>query len=100
MYYDQKESGARIRKLRKQRGLTQEQLAERLNISVNYLGKLETGHYGGSIDLLIEITETFGVTLDYLVLGKVPPDESAVKETIKKKLLLLIEFLTKFVNEL
>ena len=69
MYYDQKESGVRIQKLRKLHGLTQEQLAEKLNISVNYLGKLETGNYGGSIDLLIEIAETFGVTLDYLILG-------------------------------
>ena len=100
MYYDQKESGARIQKLRKLHGLTQEQLAEKLNISVNYLGKLETGNYGGSIDLLIEIAETFGVTLDYLILGKQPADEFAIKEVIKKKLLILIEFLTRFVNEL
>ena len=100
MYYDQKESGARIQKLRKLHGLTQEQLAEKLNISVNYLGKLETGNYGGSIDLLIEVAETFGVTLDYLILGKQQADEFAIKEVIKKKLLLLIEFLTRFVNEL
>lgn len=100
MYYDQKESGKRIATLRKQSGLTQEQLADKLNITVTYLSKLETGTYGGSIDLLIEIAETFEVTLDYVVLGK-PLDHAIVlRQTVKKKLLSLIEFLTKLVNEL
>lgn len=51
MYYDQKESGIRIAELRKQKGLTQEQLAERLNISVSNLGKLERGIQGLSMPL-------------------------------------------------
>ena len=100
MYYDQKESGKRIALLRKQHGLTQEQLAEKLNITVTYLSKLETGSYGGSIDLLIEIAEVFEVTLDFVVLGKPLDHGSVVRQTLKKKLLQLIEFLMKFVNEL
>ena len=55
MYYDQKESGKRIAALRKEKGLTQEQLAEKLNISTSTLGKIERGIQGFSIDLLIEI---------------------------------------------
>lgn len=43
MYYDQKESGKRIAALRKKKGLTQEQLAEKLNISTSTLGKIERG---------------------------------------------------------
>lgn len=43
MYYDQKESGKRIAELRKEKGLTQDQLAEKLNISTSNLGKLEAG---------------------------------------------------------
>lgn len=35
MFYDQKDSGMRIAELRKQKGLTQEQLAEQLNISTS-----------------------------------------------------------------
>ncbi len=69
MYYDQKESGIRIAELRKQKGLTQEQLAERLNISVSNLGKLERGIQGLSIDLLIEISVFFKVGTDYILLG-------------------------------
>lgn len=55
MYFDPKECGRRIAKLRKERGLTQEQLAEKLNISTSNLGKLERGLQGLSIDLLVEI---------------------------------------------
>ena len=66
MYYDLKESGLRIKKLRKQKGLTQEQLADKLNISTSNLGKLERGLQGLSIDLLIELSIFFDVSLDYI----------------------------------
>ena len=69
MFYDQKDSGMRIAELRKQKGLTQEQLAEQLNISTSNLGKLERGLQGLSIDLLIEIGIFFGVGTDYILLG-------------------------------
>lgn len=70
MYYDLKESGLRIKKLRKQKELTQEQLANKLNISTSNLGKLERGLQGLSIDLLIEISIFFDVSLDYILLGR------------------------------
>lgn len=70
MYYNQKESGKRIAKLRKERGLTQDQLAEKLNISTSNLGKLERGLQGVSIDLLIEIGFFFNVSTDYILFGE------------------------------
>lgn len=70
MYYDLKESGLRIKKLRKKKELTQEQLANKLNISTSNLGKLERGLQGLSIDLLIEISIFFDVSLVYILLGR------------------------------
>ena len=70
MYYDLKESGLRIKKLRKKKELTQEQLANKLNISTSNLGKLERGLQGLSIDLLIEISIFFDVSLDYILLAR------------------------------
>ena len=55
MYYNLKESGLRIQKLRKQSGMTQEQLAAKMNTSISNLGKLERGLQGLSIDLLINL---------------------------------------------
>lgn len=70
MYYDPKESGKRIAALRKDSSMTQEQLAEKLNISDSMISKIERGAKGVSIDLAIEICAIFNVSLDYLILGK------------------------------
>lgn len=48
-----KEVGTRIKQLRKEKGLTQEQLAENLDITAGTIGKIEIGRTGISIDLLI-----------------------------------------------
>lgn len=95
MYYDIKASGMRIKKLRKAKGLTQEQLSARLNISDSYLRKMEYGLYSGSLDLLIEMAEVFDVSLDYLILGRQQP-----RELLKRKVRSMIEFLTALEREL
>lgn len=70
MHYDIKASGLRIKNLRQEKMLTQEQLAERLHISVSMLSKMERGSTGVSIDRLIEIAEIFSVSTDYILLGR------------------------------
>lgn len=75
MYYSTIETGTRIRNLRKDNGLTQAQLAEKINISDRYLQKLETGERGGSVDILVGIACVFNVSLDFLILGKPQTEE-------------------------
>lgn len=70
MYYVPEECGARVRSLRQSAGLTQNQLAERLHISSDHLRAIENGRRGPSIDLMVELAELFGVSLDYLILGR------------------------------
>ena len=77
MYYDPVECGMRIAKLRMELGKTQQQLAEKLNISLDHYRALENGRRGGSLDLLIELAITFDVSLDYLVLGRLKYSDSA-----------------------
>lgn len=55
MYYDQKESGKRIRKLRKLHSYTQNELAEKIGVQENTRGRIESGIRGVSIDLAIEL---------------------------------------------
>ena len=69
MYYNQKESGKRIAMLRKAKGMTQEQLAEKLHISYSMMAKIEIGNKGISIDLLIDLTVFFDVSMEYIILG-------------------------------
>ena len=77
MYYDPVECGMRIAKLRMELGKTQQQLAEKLNISLDHYRALENGRRGGSLDLLIELAITFYVSLDYLVLGRLKYSDGA-----------------------
>ena len=61
--------GEKIREQRKKAGLSQEQLAEKLNISYSMMAKIEIGNKGISIDLLIELTVFFDVSMEYIILG-------------------------------
>ena len=70
MYYYLVESGKRIRKLRKQNGLTQEQLADLLGVALNTISRIEVGSRGISIDLAIELAVHFDTTLDYILMGR------------------------------
>ena len=70
MYFDQKEFGKRIKEIRMGRRITQEKLAEELNVSWDHISKIERGTRSCSIDFLIAISEYFGVSTDYLLTGK------------------------------
>ena len=76
MYFNQMEFGQRIKEERNRMGLTQEELALRLNIGQEHMNKIERGKRGCSIDILLELSEVFGVSTDYLLTGKRAGDES------------------------
>ena len=61
--------GSRIAKLRKDYNMTQEQLAEKLDISIKHCSSVERGLSCLSLEKLIEVSILFDVSLDYLVKG-------------------------------
>ena len=58
--------------LRKQKGLSQEELANRLNVSRQTVSKWEVGDSTPDMEKLIAISDMFGISLDELVMDKVP----------------------------
>ena len=58
--------------LRKQKGLSQEELANRLNVSRQTISKWEVGDSTPDMEKLIAISDMFGISLDELVMDKVP----------------------------
>ena len=70
MNYDLKECGKRIQQLRIRRNYSQQQLAKELNIDRSHLSHIESGERGSSLDLLVQFSEFFHVSPDYIVLGK------------------------------
>lgn len=57
---------ARLRLLRCQKGLTQQQVAKSLSLTVQAVSKWETGKNLPDIALLPEIADLYGVTIDEL----------------------------------
>lgn len=59
--------GLKISNLRKQHGMTQEQLAEKLEISIKHCSSVERGLSCLSLEKLIEASNLFDVSLDFLL---------------------------------
>jgi transcriptional regulator with XRE-family HTH domain len=57
----------RIKRLRQARGMTQETLAKAANVSLAYIGRLETGHYDPKLSTLRKLATALGVPLAKLV---------------------------------
>ena len=70
MGFDRDAYATRIKSLRKKSGLTQEQLAEKINVTSTYIVKIENSQRTGSIEFSVELAKCFGVSLDYLLLGE------------------------------
>ena len=62
--------GPRIAALRKEAGLSQAELAERLKISPSAVGMYEQGRREPSAQTLIDMAQVFGVTTDFLLTGQ------------------------------
>lgn len=62
--------GLRIAALRRAAGWSQAELAQRLRISPSAVGMYEQGRREPAAQMLAELSELFGVTIDYLVTGK------------------------------
>jgi len=58
--------GKNIKARRKQLGLTQQALADKLGISLNFMGKIEVAFAKPSLDMLIKIADSFGVSVSEL----------------------------------
>lgn len=93
MGFDRDNYAARIKSLRKSRGLTQEQLAEKMNVTSTYIVKIENSQQTGSIEFSVELADCFGVSLDYLLTGT---EHSSKKQTLQT----VISFLSELVAEL
>jgi len=57
----------KLQQLRKDRGFSQEDLAERLSVSRQAISKWESGSAYPEIEKLVQLSEIFGVTLDSLM---------------------------------
>ena len=71
-----------IKRLRADKGINQEQLAEQLHVTRQAVSNWEVGKTQPDIEMLTQIAEYFGVSVEYLIYGKEPTKESDVKTWI------------------
>lgn len=70
---NQAKIGKFLAELRKENGMTQEQLAEKLNVARRTISRWETGNNMPDIDILIELSDLYAVDLREILMerGKV-----------------------------
>lgn len=76
---------AKLYKLRKNSGLSQEQLAEQLNVSRQAISKWEQGTAVPESEKLISISNYFGVTVDYLLKEDTEDTMNTTAEVVEEK---------------
>lgn len=77
--------GERIKKYRQAVGLSQEQLAEKINVSRQAITKWENDSGIPDIDNLISLSKVMGISLDELVMGEKENDISDIKHSAMKQ---------------
>ena len=81
---DYKRLGGRIREERLNLRLTQAQLAEAVDISDTYMGAIERGERGMSLDTLVMLAERLSVSVDFLLSDSASDIDSNILDQFKQ----------------
>lgn len=90
--YDRITVGKKIRQKRIQLGLSQDELAVRINRATKYCSDIERGMCGMSIETMLSIANALDMSLDYMMFGEISEVE---KEWQQKDALTLIHIIEK-----
>ena len=94
--------GRRIQQSREQAGLTQEELAERIDRSTQFISTIERGLAGPSLETVIHLCEVLGTSTEWILRGRaLLPDSNLLAASVMEKLsglspaqLLLVDRMT------
>lgn len=87
---DMTKMGAFLQALRKEQGLTQEQLGEQIGVTGKTISRWETGTYTPPVDMLLMLSERYDVSMNELVAGERLSPE-ALPEKAEENLTLLMK---------
>ncbi|MCI8441921.1 MAG: helix-turn-helix transcriptional regulator [Provencibacterium sp.] len=72
------EMADRIQRLRKESGLSQEELADKMGVSRQAVSKWESGQSAPDLEKVLFMSDFFGVTTDYLLKGTEPTCQTVI----------------------
>ena len=84
-YYDDPDMsfvGKRLREERNRLHYTQEEVAEMIGVTPAYIGHMERGERGFSIETLVKLCNCYKVTIDYVFKDVIEHDKHSVSEQI------------------
>ena len=84
MDVDKKLIGKRIRHRREAAGLSQEQLAEKLDLSTNHISSIECGKSLLTTKRLLDLCDILGGTPNYYLLGEIEPGADRITSLVKE----------------
>ena len=92
--------GSRIRQYRKSQHLTQEKLAEKIQISTTHMSHIETADTKLSLQVLADLSTALGVSADALIFGTESSDtKTALLQSISDRFSRLSERQARFVTD-
>ena len=89
--YDKIAVGERIRRKRIQLGLSQDELAVRINRATKYCSDIERGMCGMSIETMLAIAKSLDMNLDYMMFGEISETEREWQQKDAMTLIHIIE---------
>ncbi|MFI3213052.1 MAG: helix-turn-helix transcriptional regulator [Eubacteriales bacterium] len=88
---DFKEMGKKIKKLRVEKGYTQEELAERLDLSVQHISAIERGVKVPKLETFIKIVNELDTNADYLLMDHLSMSTQLIASELYTMLELISE---------
>lgn len=83
--------GNKIYQLRRSINMTQQELADKIGISVTFLSEIENGRKSMSVDTLVKLSKVLHVSLDTIVFGNDAEDDMQ-KDVISMMSTLPLEY--------
>lgn len=74
-----------IKRLRLEKGLNQEEFAQQLHVTRQAVSNWETGKNQPDVEMLTQMADQFGVSVEYLIYGKEPTTDNGEKKFVWDK---------------
>lgn len=87
---DQKKIGSFMKELRKEKKLTQEQIAEQFNVSNRTISRWENGHNMPDLDILIDMSDFYEIDIRELLNGE--RKSETMTEELKETVLMVADY--------
>lgn len=78
MTYDRLAVGERLRLKRSLLGMTQDEIAEKINRAAKYYADIERGSCGMSTETLISLSHVLNMSIDYIIYGVTTKDSDMI----------------------